>query len=245
VNDITNSCTCITSDAIIATTFTLVLKGIKLVFRILLVIKNTHMKKMKLPVCAMIIMFIVACNSTKIVSSWHEPNKTITISNLNKVLVVALFKNETTRHKVEDEMVSYLAGKGVVSYNYLNDNFNKQNEDAIRQTIRADGFDGAITMRLIDVDKEQVYTPANTSLYPSYNRTFSGYYFRTWSYSYTPGYYTTSKTYNIEINVYSIKEDKIIWSALTETTDPKGIEQMTERIASMVYKKMQHEGFVQ
>lgn len=191
------------------------------------------------------LVLLTACNSTKIVSSWHEPNKTITISNLNKVLVVALFKNETTKHKVEDEMVSYLAGKGVVSYNYLDDSFNKKNEDAIRKAIKADGFDGAITMRLIDVDKEQVYTPENTSLYPNYYRSFSGYYFRTWSYSYTPGYYTTTKTYTIETNVYSIKEDKIIWSALTETTDPKGIEAMTEKVASMVYKKMQREGFVQ
>ncbi|MDI9363904.1 MAG: hypothetical protein QM541_03060 [Flavobacterium sp.] len=191
------------------------------------------------------LVLLAACSSTKIVSSWHEPNKTITITNLNKVLVVALFKNETTKHKVEDEMVSYLVGKGVVSYNYLNDNFNKKNEDAIRKAIKADGFDGAITMRLIDVDKEQVYTPENTSLYPKYYRIFSGYYFRTWGYSYTPGYYTTTKTYTIETNVYSIKEDKIIWSALTETTDPKGIDQMTEKIASLVYKKMQHEGFVQ
>jgi hypothetical protein len=191
------------------------------------------------------LVLLAACSSTKIVSSWHEPNKTITIGNLNKVLVVALFKNETTKHKVEDEMVSYLAGKGVVSYNYLDENFNKKNEEAIRKAIKADGFDGAITMRLIDVDKEQVYTPENTSLYPNYYRSFSGYYFRTWSYSYTPGYYTTTKTYTIETNVYSIKEDKIIWSALTETTDPKGIEQMTEKVASLVYKKMQHEGFVQ
>jgi hypothetical protein len=202
------------------------------------------MKKVILPVFAVVIVAFTACNATKIVSSWHEPNKTITISNLNKVLVVALFKNETTRHKVEDEMVGYLAGKGVVSYNYLNNNFNKQNEDAIRKVIKADGFDGAITMRLVDVDKEQVYTPANTALYPNYYRSFSGYYFRTWSYSYTPSYYATTKTYTIETNVYSIKEDKIIWSALTETTDPKGIEQMTEKVANMVYKKMQREGFV-
>lgn len=191
------------------------------------------------------LILLAACNSTKIVSSWHEPNKTITISNLNKVLVVALFKDETTKHKVEDEMVGYLAGKGVVSYNYLDDSFNKKNEEAIRKAIKADGFDGAITMRLIDIDKEQVYTPENTSLYPNYYRSFSGYYFRTWSYSYTPGYYTTTRTYTIETNVYSIKEDKIIWSALTETTDPKGIEAMTEKVARIVYQKMKQEDFVQ
>lgn len=48
----------------------------------------------------------------------------------------------------------------------------------------------------------------------------------------------------MEVNVYSIKEDKIIWTGLTETTDPKGVRKMTEQIAKVVYKRMRKEGFV-
>ena len=99
-------------------------------------------------------------------------------------------------------------------------------------------------MRLVDVDKEENYTRGNISSYPAYYRNFSGYYYRSWSYYSTPGYYTTTKTYTIETNVYSIKEDKIIWSGLTETTNPDGVKKLTEEVAQVVYKKMVEEGFI-
>lgn len=190
------------------------------------------------------ILVLFSCSSTKIVSSWREPNKEIKMSNLNKILVVALFKNETSQHKAEDQMVGYLNGKGIQSYNYFKSNFNKDNEEAIRTKIKKDGFDGAVTMRLIDVDKEKIYTPGETNLYPKYYRDFSGYYFNRWSYSTTPGYYTTTKTFTVETNVYSIKEDKIIWTALTETTNPNGLKNLTDEIAKVVYKRIVKEGFV-
>jgi hypothetical protein len=202
------------------------------------------MKKMILPVLLLAVIVIASCTSTKITSSWREPDKAVVVSALNKVLVVALFKDEASRHKAEDQMAGYLGGKGIVSYNYLKESFDKKNEDALREKIKADGFDGAVTMRLVDVDKEKVYTPGNTSLYPTYYRNFSGYYHRSWSYYSAPGYYSTTKTYTIETNVYSIKEDKIIWSGLTETTNPGGVKKLTEEVAAVVYKKMVKEGFI-
>ena len=73
---------------------------------------------------ALLVLLLLSCSSTKIVSSWCEPNKSISITDLNKVLVVALFKDETSQRKAEDQMVSYLNGKGVVSYTYFKSNFN-------------------------------------------------------------------------------------------------------------------------
>jgi hypothetical protein len=198
------------------------------------------MKKLIIP----ILFLIFSCTSTKIVSSWQEPNKQIKISKLNKVLVVALFNNETAQHKAEDQMVGYLNGTGVQSYNYFKSGFNKENEDAIRTKIKKDGFDGAVTMRLIDVDKEKIYTPGETNFYPDYYRNFYGYYFNRWNYNSTPGYYTTTKTFTVETNVYSIKEDKIIWTALTETTNPDGLKSMTNEIAKVIYKQMVKDSFV-
>jgi hypothetical protein len=206
----------------------------------LLIIKIFLMRKLLL----LFILILNSCSSTKIVSSWREPDKEISIQNLNKVLVVALFKSETSAHKAENQMVGYLNGKGVESYNYFKSNFNKDNEEAIRTRIKKDGFDGAVTMRLIDVDKEKIYTPGETNYYPGYYRSFSGYYYNRWNYSTTPGYYTTTKTFTVETNVYSIKMDKIIWTALTETTNPDGLEKLTSEVAKVVYKQMLKEGFV-
>ena len=190
------------------------------------------------------ILAISSCSSTKVTSTWREPNKAISLNKLNKVLVVALFQNETSRRKAEDQMVSYFYGKGVASYNYLDKNISTKNENAIREKIKNDGFDGAVTMRLLDVDKEEVYSRGNISMYPSYYRNFSGYYFRNWGYFSDPGYYSTTKTYTVETNVFSIKEDKIIWSGITKTTDPSGVTKMTDEIGKAVFNEMVKEGFI-
>ena len=201
-------------------------------------------KYIHLPIYLLILIIHTSCVSTTIISSWKEQNKQIEIGKLHKVLVVALFKDETNRRKAEDQMVIYLKGKGIVSYNYLDDNISAKNEEAIRDKIKTDGFDGAITMRLIDVDKEKTYTPGNITSYPSYYQTFGCYYYRNWNYYRTPGYYSTTKTYTIETNVFSIKEDKIIWTGITQTTNPEGVNKLTEEVTKVVYKKMVSEGFI-
>lgn len=194
--------------------------------------------------CLVATMIMVSCGSTQIASSWKEPNKTVSINKLNKVLVVALFKDETSNRNAEDQMVGYLKDVGLASYKYFKPNFDRKNEDIIREMIKMDEFDGAITMRLVDVDKEQIYTPSRSSPYPMYYRNFSGYYYRNWAYSSAPGYYSSTKTYTVETVVFSIKEDKIIWSSLTKTTDPDGVQKMTEEIAEVVHKRMVKEGFI-
>ena len=202
------------------------------------------MKNLILVTCIFGMLAISSCSSTKITSTWREPNKEISLNKLNKVLVVALFQNETSRRKAEDQMVSYFYGKGVASYNYLDKDVSTKNENAIREKIKNDGFDGAVTMRLLDVDKEDVYSRGNISMYPSYYRNFSGYYFRNWGYFSDPGYYSTTKTYTVETNVFSIKEDKIIWSGITKTTDPSGVTKMTDEIGKAVFNEMVKEGFI-
>lgn len=203
------------------------------------------MQNSKTLVFLLFTLIFASCKTTKIASSWAQPEKEVKISNLHKVLVVALFHNETSRRKAEDQMVVYLKGIGVVSYNYLDENFNKNNEEAIHNLIRADNFDAAITMRLIDVDKEQVYVPNNNLLNsPNYYRNFSGYYYRNYPFYYQRGYYTNTKTYTVETVVFSILQDKIIWSGLTKTTNPAGLVKMTEEISKVIYKKMVKQGFL-
>ena len=202
------------------------------------------MKKYTIFIVSIFGLFLISCTSTRIASHWSEPDKQVSIDQLHKVLVVALFKNETNRRHAEDQMVGYLRGKGVVSYSYLDDDISAKNEEAIRDKIRGDGFDGAVTMRLVDVDKDITYTPGSISSYPTYYRSFSGYYFRSWSYYRNPDRYITTKTYTVETNVYSLKEDKIIWSGLTETTNPEGVQKMTEEVADVVFKNMVKEGFI-
>lgn len=154
------------------------------------------MKKISLPALPVGSIITASCTSTKITNSWREPDKAVVVDTLNKVLVAASFKDETSRDKAEEQVAGYLDGKGIVSYDYL-ESFDKKNKDAIRKKIKKNGFDTAVIMRLMDVDKEKIYTSSNTFFYPSYYRNFISYYYRSCSYFSNIAYYATTKTYRV------------------------------------------------
>lgn len=188
--------------------------------------------------------FSMSCNSSRIVKTWKDPDTQVSLEKLNKVLVAAFLSDETNRRAAEDKMASLLNGKAVTSYSYFTGDVKSMKEEEIRDKLKNDGFDGAVTMRLIDVDKEMTYTPGIITTYPVYYRTFGGYYLRGWNYYSTPERHQTTKTYSVETNVYSLKQDKLVWSGLTESTNPGGVDKLTSDISNTVYKRMVKEGFV-
>lgn len=191
-----------------------------------------------------VLVFAFSCKSTKIASTWKEPDKQVDLTKLKKILVVAMLKNENSRHQAENEMVGFLKGKGVASYDYLKANFNKSNEEALREKIKKDGFDGAITMRLLDVERERTYTLSYIGPNGWNPISFPNYYYRNWPSSQGPGYFLITKTFVIEIAIFSIIEDKIIWTSETRTVNPDGVDKMTKEISKMLYKRMVKEGFL-
>ena len=52
-----------------------------------------------------------------------------------------------------------------------------------------------------------------------------------------------NQKYSVESNIYSIKQDKLIWSGLTETADPGGVDKLVVEISNKIHKKMLEEGF--
>lgn len=146
---------------------------------------------------------------------------------------------------VEDQLVTRLKGAGVASYQYFTDKeITEQKAQSLKDKLKADGFDGAIIMRLVEVEKETNYVPG-TSSFPTYYGGFGPYYYNSWNSFYSPGYYTTDKIYHVETNVYSITQDKLFWSGITSTTNPSKADKMFNEVAEVVASKMRSEGFLQ
>jgi len=202
------------------------------------------MKNVLFKIAIVFTILLTSCSTTTIVNSWRDPNTKTNSNQWNKILVVAMLKNETDSRKAEDEMVTYLHAKGITSYNYLDRNKVTIDDEELRKKMRTDGFNAAITIRLIDVDKEKVYVPGQNHLYPPYYMSFGRYYHRNWPYYTSPGYYIVTKKFIIETILYSIDEDKIIWSGITETYNKNGISKLTNEITCTIHKKMIAEGFM-
>ena len=185
---------------------------------------------------------LVGCASTEIVKTWMEPKATVQPSPTNKVLVIALVKDETSRRVIEDELVKRLNSNAVASYTVLSTEMLKDTTGAmLSQKIKQDKFNYLLVMRLADVEKETSYVQGTTTgYYGGYGR-YYGYGAGMYS---TPGYYTTDKNYFVETAVYSTEPDKLLWTGTTKTVNPSKIEKTINEIADVVTQKMQKDGFL-
>ncbi|HEY8920038.1 MAG TPA: hypothetical protein VIM87_26550 [Chitinophaga sp.] len=188
---------------------------------------------------------LTACGtSARIDKSWRDPEVSVDVSKLNKVLVVALLNSEANRRTTEDKLVAMLGNKAVPSYNILTKDVTKEDEATIREKIKNDGFDGIVIMRLADVEKDREYVRDGAYPYPFYYRRFWGYYWNAWNAYYNPGYYRTTKTYTVETNVYSLIRDKLIWSSTTKSVDPSNLDKLMDASAKVVFDEMKKQGFI-
>lgn len=193
---------------------------------------------------------LLSCSTnTSIVSSWRDPETTISQNKFEKVLVVALVKDETTRRITENRIAS---GNKIfkVSYPYLNDkNLNLTKEQKL-QILKNENFDGVVTMRLVSTEKETQYVPGtNTSLYyGGFGGAFGyGYGFGNWyglysSNFYSIGYYKESTSYLVETNIFSLYQNKLIWTGTTKSNYVTDLGETVSEIMRTVVKEMQKDG---
>ena len=138
-------------------------------------------------------------------------------------------------------MAALNPGKAVPSYRIFGNKPLTESDEVYMQKLKAEGYDGVVIMRLSKVDKDQRYVPGN---YPTYYGSWRGYYGAAWGGYYDPGYYTTDKTFYVEVNVYSMPKDKLVWSAITSTINPSSGQNLFDGVIAAVEQKMKDEGFL-
>jgi hypothetical protein len=176
---------------------------------------------------------MVACApSTQIVKSWSDPSfNAATMKPFQKVLVLAPLKDASSERIAEDKIVAQLRqGLGVQAYNYLKSTDTIQK--VVEQKLVKDGFDGVIIMRLTDVQKSLSYNQGTT---------YGGWYgYR----SYTPGYYSEDQTFMVVTDMYSLRDNKLLWSGTTSTLNPTSFGQAMDDIITAIKTQLQKNGFV-
>ncbi|AFD06858.1 hypothetical protein [Solitalea canadensis] len=181
--------------------------------------------------------------STQIVKSWKDPNSTLEKTESTKIFVLAMIKDEASRRVIEDELVKRMAPYAFASYNFITSDMLKEaSAEKLTEKLKLEKYTHALFMRLADIEKETSYVPGTTSYgyYGGYGR-YYGYGASMYS---TPGYYSTSKNYFVETTVYSVDQDKLLWTGTTKTVDPSKIDKAVNDIATVVAEKMRKDGFI-
>jgi len=184
---------------------------------------------------------LIGCGgNTTVQNSWKDP--TAPSRQFSKVLNVFLSSESNSRRSAEDEMSRRIPGS-VSSYTVLPDSVLNSTAQA-KAYVVSQGFDGAVLIRPVATDKETSYVPGTTYMAPAGYGTFGGYWGYGWGGAYDPGHYRQDQVVYVESNVYSLTDDKLLWSAKTKTYNPDNIPKMINEIIDGSIAEMQKQGIV-
>jgi hypothetical protein len=193
---------------------------------------------------------MAAFSQSQIINSWRDPNTSIQNPGFHKVIVAALLNDQGVRRQVEDYMVSLYPGMAMQSYRLIGDSL-ATNEEAFSQEFKNEGYDGIAIIKQTNEQTTQQYVPGRM---PSYYNTWGGYWgWRGWGGPHWVGHYnpgTPGRVANqwhwyVQVNVYSLVSNSLVYTANTITTNPGGRVPLFEDVCNAVRTQMSAVGFMQ
>ena len=181
---------------------------------------------------------LAACGpTTEVVNSWADPSAGQV--RFTKMLNVCACKDEAMRRTVEDQLTKRITGS-TPSYTVLSED-DLHDRDAAKAKVKAGGYDGAVVMVLVSVDRTQTYVPGTAYAVPApYTSMYGGWGYG-WSTYYDPGYVDTDQLVDFNTNVYQVQTEKLIWASRTQTTDPTSVGSMVDEIISANIAEMKRQ----
>jgi hypothetical protein len=197
-------------------------------------------------------IIITGCAPTQSITSSWVNREALPKGPYKKVLVMVISDNKEANRTVEDMMAKKLTKKDRVAVKSSdifppNSSFtNESSREQIAEAISKNGCDGILTLALLDVKTTQVYQPG-TAYYPmtyGYYGSYYGYHSYYYPQVYSPGYYTTEKSYYVESNFYDIATDALIWSVQSVAYNPTGLNDWFQNYSYMLINHLKKEGII-
>ncbi len=185
----------------------------------------------------------LACNSSKISSSWKSP--AFQTKNFQQIVIWAIVSENDSalKIKMENHFVNDLKEAGynaIAAYTVYGFN-NKLQEKEIVPLFKKSGVDGLITLVLLDKKKELNFYPPIISYQPVAESNFSyagRYLTSTYEKVYTPGYYATDTRYFWECNLYDMSTEKLVYVLKTDSFNPQSTEKLAHENGKLILSNM-------
>lgn len=198
------------------------------------------MRKLKAVTLGARLLSLAACASTRVTDSWRDPQ--VASLSFKKVFVVFIDKNESVRRAAENELVKLMTNTQGVAAHALMEPEELKDVEKAKAKVKAEGFDGAVTMRIVSSEQKITYTPG---MYPTAYYGFGGYYGYAWPAVYDPGYLTTDTIVRVETNVYDVAKDKLVWSGMSEAFNPSASAKLAGNVGRAVGTELRKQRLIQ
>ena len=194
-------------------------------------------------IVSIIFIFISCSSSNKISNSWKNPEVTMESAKFQTMAVFAMVKSPDMRMDVEEAIASQMPNTiAVPSYKMIT-NEELADINAVKQKLNERGMEGAVVLSVRKVDEKTSYY--STGMYPSAYYSFGGYYNYAWNYMYDPYMYSSTNVYvDLEILIYSIKDDKLVWYGESTSVNPEEIQQTISELAVSVKNQLVEDGLL-
>ena len=183
------------------------------------------------------ILLIGCSTSNKITNSWKNPDATEESIRFQTVAVFGMVKDQQMQKNVEDAIAGQMVNTiAVPSYKMITKE-ELSDLDAVKKKLSERGMEGALVLSVTNVNQRTSYY--SSGMYPSAYYTFGGYYNYAWNYLYDPFVYSSTNVYvDIEILIYSLKDDKLVWYGESTSVNPKGIQETISALAVSVRNQL-------
>lgn len=182
-------------------------------------------------------LLLSACAVNPITESWSDPKGSKPIQ-FSKTLVLANLATPADRRIAEEQWVASLPViKGSASYDLLDDGALKDLPTA-KAKVRDAGYSHALVMRLVGSKQEIVSVPSATFARGG----FWGGMHSGWAVSTND--VETREVVAFELSLYSLSDDKLVWSGNGEITNPRKIADSVKKLADGTSKQWAAEGLV-
>jgi hypothetical protein len=192
-------------------------------------------------------VFVAACAApTKLIGTWQ--NDTYNQRLLRSVLVIANTPDLRIRQMAEREFVRQFEERKVqalASFEVLGSQ-TEINRENVGKAIRDTDIDAVFAISVVDERTEDREVPGVTHNYsepPRYYYNFYDYNERSSTTISAPGYTTTSQIFLLESNLYDAGTADLMWTATTQTTDPRSAEEALPPLTRVLMKTLDRGGF--
>jgi hypothetical protein len=202
---------------------------------------NTMKPSLISAVAGATLLILTSCApTTKLATEWKAPQKP---APFDKIVAIAMSRDNIIRRIAENEFVKTLPKRaktteGLTSYSVIPD-AERDDVERVKARLREADADGVVVFRLVD---------ANTQIYANqpggYYTSFWGYYSWAAPVVFSPGYMMSEEVIRIESLVYDVETAELIWTTITESTDPKSTQKVIDDVVRLAIRRMKELGLV-
>jgi hypothetical protein len=200
----------------------------------------------------LLVIIVTACAPTqKITGLWVNP-ETRSHGPYKSAFIIVLTSDKNINYSVESQMAKVIRARGlkaVKSNDIFPPKFSPTSDitrEQLAEAIKRNGCDAVLVISLLDTKTEEQYHTSSSysPMVYGFNGTYYGYYNNYYPQLYTPGYYTSDKTFYIQCNLYDLAGDKLIWSVMSEAHNPKDITSWFQGYSKMLVEKLEKESLI-